>query len=165
MKHSSRVWRYQQHMLTVKAISYYSVVMCGTSHAEDCEVRWMMAVADFCGGAASVGRIALQLAFWKASLKLWFLCSRFVSCILYDTSQLKSSPEALDHHHIVCKNIIHTFWEVFNNAVVVSGNQWITEEPPRTKIIPQWTSLEVNDKKKKTAKVFFPCVKVIPCVL
>ena len=46
----------------------------------------MMAVADFCGGADSVGCIALQLAFGKGSLKLGFLCSRIVSCMLYDTS-------------------------------------------------------------------------------
>lgn len=62
MKRLTRVWRYQQHMLAVKAISYYSVLMCCISHAEDGGVRWMMALADFCGEAASVGRPALRLA-------------------------------------------------------------------------------------------------------
>lgn len=26
-------------------------------------------------------------------------------------------------------DITHTFWEVFNNVVVESGDQWMTEEP------------------------------------
>lgn len=65
MKHSSAVWRYQQHMLTVKVISYYSVVMRGVLHAEDRGGRWMMAVAEFCGGEANVGCILVQLAFEK----------------------------------------------------------------------------------------------------
>ena len=145
MKHSSRVWRYQQHMLTVKAISYYSVLMCGTSHAEDCGVRWMIAVADFCGGAARVGCIALQLAFWKGSLKLWFLCSCFVSCILYDTYRLKVEPiNTGSSFHV--RNIIYIVWYVLTMLlVVISG--WL--KSPWTKIIPQWMTLHPNDKKQQ----------------
>lgn len=65
MKALPTVWRYQQHMLAVKVISYYSVLMRCVVHAEDWGGRWMMAVAEFCGGEADVGCIAVQLAFEK----------------------------------------------------------------------------------------------------
>lgn len=39
--------------------------MRGVLRAEDWGGRWMMAVAEFCGGEANVGRMAVQLAFEK----------------------------------------------------------------------------------------------------
>lgn len=52
-----------------------------------------------------------------------------VISLFMDTFSAKVDPiNTGSSHHV--ENITHTFWEVFNNVVVESGDQWMMEEPP-----------------------------------
>lgn len=66
-------------------------------------------------------------------------------------------------HHIMCK-ISHAFLEVLTILQLWGGNQWMTEEPRGPKLHLSeclWNQVI----KKKTDAFFFPCLKVIACVL
>lgn len=81
MKDSSGAWRYQQHMLTVKAISYYSVLMCGTPLAEDCGGKMNDGCGSFLWGSSQCRMRGITAGILRRFIKT--VISLFTLCFMY----------------------------------------------------------------------------------
>lgn len=98
----------------------------------------MMAVAEFCGGEAmdaSPCSWHLEKRFIKTGISLRALCFvlRFLRHVSVGAGPVNAGSSCC------VRNITHTRvpGSLPNVAAAMGGNQWMTEEPPGPKIIPQ----------------------------